>query len=62
MVSPAVCALAVERGGLLDDPLEHVMTLLASLIAVGISWSHIRNRISGQIDSDDITSPQQPLV
>ncbi len=35
---------------------------LASLIAVGISWSHIRNRISGQIDSDDITSPQQPLV
>ena len=35
---------------------------LASLIAVGISWSHIRNRVSGQIDSDDITNPQQPLI
>lgn len=38
-----------------------VLTGLASLIAVGISWSHVRNRISGQIDSDDITNPQQPL-
>ncbi len=35
---------------------------LASLIAVGISWSHIRNRVSGQIDSDDITNPPQPLI
>jgi hypothetical protein len=35
---------------------------LASLIAVGISWSHVRNRVSGQIDSDDITNPRQPLI
>jgi uncharacterized membrane protein len=35
---------------------------LASVIAVGISWSHVRNRVSGQIDSDDITTPQQPLI
>lgn len=27
---------------------------LAALLAIGMSWSHIRRRISGQIDVDDI--------
>jgi Family of unknown function (DUF6524) len=28
---------------------------LAALLAIGMSWSHIRKRISGQIDVDDLT-------
>jgi uncharacterized membrane protein len=27
---------------------------LAALLAVGMSWSHIRRRLSGQVDVDDI--------
>ena len=30
------------------------LTVTASVLAVGMSWSHIRFRISGQVDSDDI--------
>lgn len=32
-----------------------VLTLLATLFAIGVSWSYIRNRLSGQVDSNDIT-------
>ena len=39
-----------------------LLVMLASVISVGLSWSHLRNRLSGQIDSNDITNPQQPLV
>ena len=28
---------------------------LAGLLSIGLSWSHIRRRLSGQIDTDDIT-------
>jgi hypothetical protein len=41
----------------LDNPsvLGYVaLALLALLLAVGISWSHIRRRITGQIDVDDV--------
>jgi len=31
-----------------------VLTVLSLLLAVGISWSHIRRRISGQVDTDDL--------
>jgi len=27
---------------------------LATLLAIGMSWSHIRRRLSGQIDMDDV--------
>ena len=30
------------------------LTLLALLLAIGISWSHIRRRMTGQIDVDDV--------
>ncbi|WP_456373359.1 DUF6524 family protein [Thiolapillus sp.] len=30
------------------------LSLLSLLLAVGISWSHIRRRITGQIDVDDV--------
>lgn len=32
-----------------------VLLLVGSLLAVGVSWSHIRNRLSGQSDSNDVT-------
>ena len=32
-----------------------LLTLLATLFAIGVSWSYIRNRLSGQVDSNDIT-------
>jgi hypothetical protein len=28
--------------------------LLASVLSVGVSWSHIRRRVSGQVDTDEI--------
>ncbi|WP_045856432.1 DUF6524 family protein [Teredinibacter purpureus] len=31
-----------------------VLLLLALVLAFGISWSHIRRKITGQIDTDDI--------
>lgn len=31
-----------------------IQVLLSAILAVGISWSHIRRRISGQVDSDDV--------
>jgi hypothetical protein len=30
------------------------LIVLATVLAVGLSWSHIRRRISGQIDTDDV--------
>lgn len=33
-----------------------VLSLLSVLLAVGISWSHIRRRLTGQIDVDEIES------
>jgi hypothetical protein len=32
-----------------------ILGLLASLLAVGVSWSYIRGRLSGQSDSNDVT-------
>lgn len=31
-----------------------VMFVLVMVMSVGISWSHIRRRISGQVDTDDV--------
>lgn len=31
-----------------------VLFLLAALLAVGMSWSHIRRQLSGQADMDDV--------
>ena len=30
-----------------------VEILLAGVLAIGMSWSHIRRRMSGQVDVDD---------
>jgi len=31
-----------------------VLVILATVLAIGISWSHVRRRVSGQADVDDI--------
>lgn len=31
------------------------LIVLANVLAIGVSWSHIRQRISGQVDSNDVT-------
>lgn len=32
-----------------------VLVILATVYGVGLSWSHVRNRVSGQVDSTDVT-------
>lgn len=31
-----------------------VEIMLASVLSIGVSWSHIRRRVSGQVDADEI--------
>ena len=31
-----------------------VLVLLAAVLCIGMSWSHIRRRMSGQVDADDV--------
>ena len=31
-----------------------ILVLISAVLAVGISWSHIRRKISGQVDADDV--------
>ncbi|MEW6996635.1 DUF6524 family protein [Colwelliaceae bacterium BS250] len=31
-----------------------ILIILAALLAIGMSWSHIRRRMSGQMDTDDV--------
>jgi hypothetical protein len=32
-----------------------VLVLLGTVLAIGVSWSHIRGRLSGQADTNDVT-------
>ncbi len=31
-----------------------VLVIIASIMAIGISWSHVRRRVSGQLDTDEV--------
>ena len=31
-----------------------ILILISAILAVGVSWSHIRRKISGQVDADDV--------
>ena len=31
-----------------------VIFVISAVMAVGISWSHVRRRLSGQVDADDV--------
>ena len=38
-----------------DDSLAWVaLVAIATVMAVGLSWSHVRRRVSGQLDVDDV--------
>lgn len=50
--------LVVDRGWLSPDSVDVMVYigqfLLSALLATGMSWSHIRRRMTGQIDVDDV--------
>ena len=55
----AACGAALVELGLLDLSNSVVVTwvvlfVIATVMAIGISWSHIRRRVSGQLDVDDV--------
>jgi hypothetical protein len=31
-----------------------VLSVLAGVLAIGMSWSHVRRKLSGQYDTDEI--------
>jgi hypothetical protein len=31
-----------------------IQIMIASVLSIGVSWSHIRRRISGQVDTDEV--------
>lgn len=31
-----------------------VLVLISAILAIGMSWSHVRRRMSGQTDMDDV--------
>lgn len=31
--------------------------ILCLILAIGMSWSHVRRRLSGQVDADDVSDP-----
>lgn len=50
--------LVIDVLGLSTDNI-HVITyiieiMIASVLSIGVSWSHVRRRISGQIDTDEV--------
>lgn len=54
----ALVWLLVDRGWLQVESVSAmswvILICLAAVLAVGMSWSHIRRRISGQADVDDV--------
>mgnify|MGYP001822837149 CR=1 FL=1 len=50
--------LIVDQGWLSVDNIQVItyvaQFLLAAVLATGMSWSHIRRRLTGQIDVDDV--------
>jgi len=54
----AIIWLLVDWGWLGMDDVTTIswviLVLISAVLAIGMSWSHIRRRLSGQIDSDDV--------
>lgn len=50
--------LIIDVAGLSADNIRMISYLveimLASVLSIGVSWSHIRRRISGQVDTDEV--------
>jgi hypothetical protein len=54
----ALVWLMVDLGFLATDSMSTMawitLVCLALLLAVGMSWSHVRRRMTGQVDVDDV--------
>ena len=54
----AIVWLLIDMGWLSLDSVTAMswilIVLLSAILAVGMSWSHIRRRLSGQVDADDV--------
>lgn len=54
----AILWVAIDFGLLsLSEPSAFawvVLVILATVLAIGLSWSHVRRRVSGQADVDDV--------
>ena len=54
----ALLWLVIDAGIVPTDSVEAitwiVLVLLALVLAVGISWSHVRRRLTGQYDTDEL--------
>ena len=50
--------LVVDVIGLSTDNIRVIsyiiIIMLASVLSIGVSWSHVRRRITGQVDTDEI--------
>jgi hypothetical protein len=50
--------LIIDVMGLSTDNLRVISyiieIMLASVLSIGVSWSHVRRRISGQVDTDEL--------
>lgn len=50
--------LVVDRGWLSPDNVDVMiyiaLFILSAILATGMSWSHIRRRLTGQVDVDDV--------
>jgi hypothetical protein len=62
VLGAAFCAslvwLMVEQGWVALDSGDNltwvVLTVLSVVLAIGLSWSHVRRRMTGQVDVDDV--------
>ena len=54
----AILWLVIDAGLIPEDSTRFftyaALLIVTVILAVGMSWSHIRRRISGQIDTDDV--------
>jgi hypothetical protein len=50
--------LIIDVLGLTADSVKAISyiveTMIASVLSIGVSWSHVRRRISGQVDTDEL--------
>ena len=54
----AILWLVIDAGFLPQDSIRFftyaALVIVSLLLAIGMSWSHIRRRLSGQLDTDDV--------
>ena len=58
MIASRICGLSIQFGNLLAGDVPHRFFLVEftpkQLVGIGLSWSIVRRKLSGQADVDDI--------